>query len=106
MDRTEDSLPRRRRSSGWLRRQILVAGAVEVIDRGTGKAEAERKEREMSRHPFGSVAPGPDRRQLGQIDQAFVRANVKPGTTLILSSHAAYPGLSGDYRHDPRVVGK
>ena len=37
--------------------------------------------------------------------EAFVRANVKPGATLITDGHAAYPGLSGDYRHDPRVVG-
>jgi hypothetical protein len=33
-----------------------------------------------------------------------VRANVKPGTTLLTDGHASYPGLSG-YRHDPRVVG-
>ncbi len=37
--------------------------------------------------------------------EAFVRANVKPGTTLITDGHASFPGLSGDYRHDPRVVG-
>jgi transposase-like protein len=36
--------------------------------------------------------------------EAFVRANVKPGTTLLTDGHASYPGLSG-YRHDPRVVG-
>ena len=35
-----------------------------------------------------------------------MRANVKPGATLITDGHAAYPGLSGEYRHDPRVVGK
>ena len=34
-----------------------------------------------------------------------MRANVRPGATLITDGHAAYPGLSGDYRHDPRVVG-
>ncbi len=34
-----------------------------------------------------------------------MRANVKPGATLITDGHAAYPGLSGDYRHDPRIVG-
>jgi hypothetical protein len=38
--------------------------------------------------------------------EAFVRANVKLGATLITDGHAAYPGLSGDYRHDPRVPGK
>jgi hypothetical protein len=34
----------------------------------------------------------------------LVRANVKPGTTLLTDGHASYPGLSG-YRHDHRVVG-
>jgi hypothetical protein len=38
--------------------------------------------------------------------EAFVRANVKPGATLISDGHASYPGLSGDYRHDPRIVGR
>ena len=30
----------------------------------------------------------------------------KPGATLLTNGHASYPGLSGDFRHDPRVVGK
>ena len=38
--------------------------------------------------------------------EAFVRANVKPGATLLTDGHAFYPGLRSDYRHDPRVVGK
>jgi len=33
-----------------------------------------------------------------------VRANVKPGATLLTDGHKSYPCLSG-YRHDPRVVG-
>jgi hypothetical protein len=33
--------------------------------------------------------------------EAFVRANV----TLITDGHAAYPGLSGDFQRDPRIVG-
>ena len=37
--------------------------------------------------------------------EAFVRANVKPGATVITDGHASYPGLASDYRHDPRVVG-
>ena len=37
--------------------------------------------------------------------EAFVRANVKPGATLLTHGrHASYPGLT-DYRHDPRIVG-
>ena len=38
--------------------------------------------------------------------EPFVKANVKRGTTLLTDGHASYPGLSGDYRHDPRTVGK
>ena len=69
------------------------------------QAEAEAQGREVSRHPFGSVAPGRDRRQLGQIDRG-VRARQREAChELITDGHAAYPGLSGDYRHDPRVVG-
>ena len=34
-----------------------------------------------------------------------MRANVKPGATLITDGHASYLGLAGDYRHDPRVMG-
>src|SRR5450631_1521967 len=37
--------------------------------------------------------------------EAFVRANVTRGATLLTGGHASYPGLTG-YRHDPRVVGK
>ena len=37
--------------------------------------------------------------------EALVRANVKPGATLLTDGHASYPGLT-DYRHDPRIVGK
>jgi hypothetical protein len=36
--------------------------------------------------------------------EALVRANVKPGATLLTDGHKSYPCLSG-YRHDPRVVG-
>src|SRR6266853_300550 len=37
--------------------------------------------------------------------EAFVKANVKRGATLLTDGHKSYPGLTG-YRHDPRVVGK
>ncbi len=36
---------------------------------------------------------------------AFVRANVKHGTTLLTDGHKSYLGLS-DYQHDPRTIGK
>ena len=56
-------------------------------------AGAEAQGPRVFRHPFGA-APGPDHRQLGLSLEAFVRANVKPGATLITDGHAAYPGLS------------
>ena len=37
--------------------------------------------------------------------EAFVKANVKRGATLLTDGHASYRGLTG-YRHDPRIVGK
>ena len=37
--------------------------------------------------------------------EAFVKANVKCGATLLTDGHASYRGLTG-YRHDPRIVGK
>ena len=37
--------------------------------------------------------------------EAFVKANVKPGATLLTDGHNSYPASTG-YRHDPRVVGK
>jgi hypothetical protein len=58
------------------------------------------------------ILRAPDRIRLATIADnsaasidAFVRANVKRGTTLITDGHASYPGLTG-YRHDPRIVGK
>src|ERR1700751_2047131 len=84
--------------------KILVIGAVEVIDRASNQAKPRRKHAKyldtrsgrlrlamISDNSAGSIA-------------AFVRANVKPGTTLLTDGHASYPGLSG-YRHDPRIVG-
>ena len=37
--------------------------------------------------------------------EAFVKANVKHGATLLTDGHVSYRGLTG-YRHDPRIVGK
>ena len=83
---------------------ILVIGAVEVIDRGSNQAKPRRKrakylDTRSGRLRFAVIADN----STASI-AAFVRANVKPGTTLLTDGHASYPGLSG-YRHDPRVVG-
>src|SRR5712671_5896937 len=85
--------------------KILIAGAVEVIDRGTNQAKPRRKRAKYLDTRSGRIrlAAIPDNSAASI--EAFVRANVKPGTTLVTDGHAAYPGLSGDYRHDPRVVG-
>jgi hypothetical protein len=40
-----------------------------------------------------------------QAIQAFVKANVKAGATLLTDGHASYSASRG-YRHDPRVVGR
>ena len=83
---------------------ILVIGAVEVIDRGSNQAKPRRKrakylDTRSGRLRLAMIADN----SAGSI-AAFVRANVKPGTTLLTDGHASYPGLSG-YRHDPRIVG-
>ena len=64
------------------------------------EAQAEAQGREVSRLRLAVVADNS-----AKSIEAFVRASVKPGATLITDGHAAYSGLSGDCRHDPRVVG-
>ena len=85
--------------------KILIAGAVEVIERDTHKAKPRRQGAKYLDTRSGRL-------RLAAIDdngaasiEAFVRTNVKPGSTLITDGHASYPGLAGDYRHDPRVIG-
>ena len=84
--------------------KILIAGAIEVIERDTTSRSPGARARSTSTR---ARAPTPrrDRRQLRGVARSLVRANVKPGATVITDGHASYPGLAGDYRHDPRVVG-
>jgi transposase-like protein len=86
--------------------KILIIGAVEVIDRDTNQAKPRRKHAKYLDTRSGRIrlAMIPDNSAASL--EAFVRANVKPGTTLLTDGHASYPGLSADYRHDPRTVGK
>ena len=79
--------------------KILIAGAVEVIDRDTNRAKPRRKHAKYLDTRSGRI-------RLATSIEAFVKTNVKRGTTLITDGHASFPGLSGDYRHDPRAVGK
>ena len=85
--------------------KILVVGAVEVIDRGGGRPKPRRKDANYLYTRSGRLLLAVIADNSAKSIEAFVRANVKHGTTLITDGHAAYPGLSRDYRHDPRVVG-
>src|SRR5205823_6404463 len=78
--------------------KILIAGAVEVIDRGTNQAKPRRKRAKYLDTRSGRIrlAAIPDNSAASI--EAFVRANVKPGTTLLTDGHRSYPGLT-DYRH-------
>ena len=80
--------------------KILIAGAVEVIDRGANQAKPRRKGARYLDTRSGRIrlAAIPDNSAASL--EAFVRANVKPGTTLLTDGHQSYPGLT-DYRHDP-----
>ncbi len=85
--------------------KILVAGAVEVIDRSAGKPKPRRRGAKYLDTRSGRLRLAVIADNSAKSIEAFVRANVKPGATLITDGHASYPGLSGDYRHDPRIVG-
>ena len=85
--------------------KIIIAGAVEVIDRGTNQAKPRKVSAKYVDTRSGRVrlAAIPDNSSASV--QAFVQANVKRGATLLTDGHKSYLGLS-EYRHDPRVVGK
>jgi predicted RNA-binding Zn-ribbon protein involved in translation (DUF1610 family) len=85
--------------------KILIAGAVEVIDRDTGQAKPRRRGAKYLDTLSGRIRLAMITDNSAASLEAFVRANVKRGTTLLSDGHASYPGLT-DYRHDPRVVGK
>lgn len=85
--------------------KFVIAGAVEVVDRTTNRAKPRKFSAKYLDVRSGRVrlAVIPD--NTAPSLHAFIRANVKPGTTLLTDGHSSYPGLS-DYRHDPRIVGK
>ncbi len=85
--------------------KILVIGAVEVIDRGVNQARPRRKHAKYLDTRSGRIRLAMIANNSARSIEAFVKANVKRGTTLITDGHASYPGLTG-YRHDPRIVGK
>ena len=85
--------------------KILIAGAVEVIDRDSGQAKPRREKAKYLDTLSGRIRLAMIADNSAASIEAFVRTNVKRGTTLLTDGHASYPGLT-DYRHDPRVVGK
>ena len=72
--------------------KILIAGAVEVIDRGTNQAKPRRKRAKYLDTRSGRIrlAAIPDNSAASI--EAFVRANVKPGTTLLTAGTDPIPG--------------
>src|SRR5271167_2452700 len=85
--------------------KILVIGAVEVIDRDTNQPKPRRKHAKYLDTRSGRIRLAMIADNSATSIEAFVRANVKAGATLLTDGHASYPGLT-DYRHDPRIVGK
>ncbi len=85
--------------------KILIVGAVEVIDRDTNQAKPRRKKAKYLDTRSGRIRLAVIADNSAGSIEAFVKANVKRGTTLLTDGHASYPGLTG-YRHDPRIVGK
>jgi transposase-like protein len=86
--------------------KIIVIGAVEVRDHTTGQAQKPKK----IGAKYLDTLSGRVRLQALPSNEAvhvhaFIRANIKPGTTLLSDGHKSYLGLTG-YRHDPRVVGE
>jgi hypothetical protein len=73
-----------------------------VIDRDTNTSKPRRKGAKYLGTRSGRLRLAMIADNTAASIEAFVRANVKPGATLISDGHAPYPGLSGDYRHDPR----
>ncbi len=86
--------------------KILIAGAIEVIDRDSNTSKPRRKGAKYLGTRSGRLRLAMIADNTATSIEAFVRANVKPGATLISDGHTSYPGLSGDYRHDPRIVGR
>ena len=85
--------------------KIIIAGAVEVVDRATNRAKPRKLNAKYLDTRSGRVRLAVIPNNSAASLHAFVRAHVKPGTTLLTDGHSSYPGLS-DYRHDPRTVGK
>jgi transposase-like protein len=85
--------------------KIIIAGAVEVMDRATNRSKPLKLNAKYLDTRSGRVRLAVIPSNSAASLHAFIRANVKPGATLLTDGHSSYSGLS-DYRHDPRTVGK
>ena|SRR5579863_6994036 len=75
--------------------RILVVGAVEVIDRSAGKPKPRRRGAKCLDPRSGRLRLAAITDNSAKSTEAFVRANVKPGATLITDGHASYSGTVG-----------
>src|SRR5260221_10605768 len=73
--------------------KIVIAGAVEVIDRATNKARPRKLNAKYLDTRSGRVRLAVLPNNSAASLHAFIRRNVKPGTTLLTDGHSAYPGL-------------
>lgn len=85
--------------------KIVIAGAVEVVDRDTNRPKPRKLHAKYLDTRSGRIRLAVIPNNSAASLHAFIRANVKPGVTLLTDGHSSYSGLSG-YRHDPRTVGK
>jgi transposase-like protein len=85
--------------------KVLVIGAVEVIDRDTNQPTPRRKHAKYLDTRSGRIRLATIADNSAASIEAFVRANVKRGATLLTDGHASYSRLT-EYRRDPRIVGK
>ena len=85
--------------------KIIIIGAVEVIERDSNKSKPRRKHAKYLDTRSGRIRLAMIADNSAASIEAFIHANVKPGTTLLTDGHKSFTGLQG-YRHDPRVVGK
>ena len=78
----------------------------EVIERDTHLSKPRRPDAKYLDTRSGRVRLAVIADNTAASIEAFVRANVKPGATLLTDGQCLrIPGLT-DYRHDPRIVGK
>jgi transposase-like protein/predicted RNA-binding Zn-ribbon protein involved in translation (DUF1610 family) len=85
--------------------KIIIIGAVEVIERDSNKSKLRRKHAKYLDTRSGRIRLAMIADNSSASIEAFIHANVKPGTTVLTDGHKSFTGLQG-YRHDPRVVGK